>query len=96
MRPKQLARIGTFHLHEAVLDVLQEAYSDGYGVGAADIGRRAGMYREAGVAQMNDALVHGCLNELATQNKVKRKYQKNGKGGWALSEDEYERRRDDV
>ena len=96
MRPKQLARIGTFHLHEAVLDVLQNAYPDGHGMGGADISRCAGMYRKAGEKGMNDALVYGCLNELYEQGKVITKDQINGRGGWALSDDEYQRRRDDV
>lgn len=43
------------------------------------------MYRDAGIAQMNDALVHGYLNELAEQGKVERKDQTSGRGGWALS-----------
>ena len=56
MRPKQMSRIGTFHLHEAVLDVLLQNDPEGHGLGAAEMSRRAGMYREAGEVGMNDAL----------------------------------------
>lgn len=46
IRPRQLARIGEFHLIEAVLDVLCEAYPNGYGIGAAEISKRTGIFRE--------------------------------------------------
>lgn len=95
IRPK-LTRMGTFQLHEAVLDVLLENYPEGYGVGAAAISRRAGLYRDAGVVHMNDALVHGCLNELFDYGKVEQHNQPNGRGGWRLSGEEYARRRDDI
>ena len=35
IRPKQMARIGEFHIQEAILDILLNAYQDGCGVGAA-------------------------------------------------------------
>ncbi len=96
IRPKQLSRIGEFHLQEAVLDVLCNAHPEGYGVGAADIGRRAGIYRDPGVMNMNDAIVHGLLNQLHEQGKVERAPQQGGRGGWRLTDKEYERRRDDI
>ena len=89
IRPKQLARIGEFHLEEAVLDVLCESHPEGYGLGAAEISRRAGIYRRSGVVQMNDAIVTGILNQLHDHGKVNR-------GGWALSDSEYDRRREDI
>jgi len=46
IRPRQLSRMGMFYLQEAVLDVLYEHYNEGYGIGAAEISRRAGIYRE--------------------------------------------------
>lgn len=96
IRPKQLARIGAFYLHEAILDVLCEEYRTEHGLGAADIGRQAGIYREPGVVHMNDAIVTGCLNELHDQRKVERKPQKGStRDGWRLSEEEYGRRSDD-
>ncbi len=96
LRPKQLARLGTFHIHEAVLDVLLHAYENEECIGAAEISRSAGLYRESGICNMNDALVHGCLNELHDQGKVERCTQPNDKGGWQLTREEYNRRRDDV
>ena len=96
IRPKQLSRIGEFHLQEAVLDVLCNAHPEGYRVGAADIGRRAGIYRDPGVMNMNDAIVHGLLNQLHEQGKVERAPQQSRRGGWRLTGKEYERRRDDI
>lgn len=97
IRPKQLTRIGEFHLQEALLDVLCDAYPEGYGLGAAEISRRTGIYRERGPAMnMNDAIVHGLLNQAHHQGKVERRAQPNDKGGWILTTEEYERRRDDI
>lgn len=97
IRPKQLSRIGEFHLEEAVMDVL--CHSHPTPLGAADIGRRAGIHRDAGVAGMNDAIVHGILNKLATQKRVERVERvdpsKRG-GGWRLSVHEYGKRREDI
>lgn len=95
-RPRQMARIGEFYLAEAVLDVLCVAYPEGYGLGAADIGRRASIYRDQGIIQMNDAIVSGLLNLLHEQGKVQQAQQHNGRGGWKLTDEEYERRRDDI
>lgn len=96
IRPRQLTRMGEFHLQEAVLDVLCNAYPEGFGLGAAEISRRAGIYREPGVVQMNDAIAHGFLNQLYDQGRVEQADQENGRGGWRLTAKEYERRRDDI
>lgn len=96
IRPRQLARIGEFHLHEAVLDVLCAAHPEGWGIGAAEIGRRAGIYRATGVIQLNDAIVSGLLNDLYEQGRVEQAEQENGRGGWRLTAREYDRRRDDI
>ena len=96
IRPKQLARIGEFHLEEAVLDVLCDNQPEGYGLGAAEISRRTGIYRSAGVVGLNDAIVHGLLNQLFEQRKVIKQKQMNNRGGWALSDSEYQRRREDI
>ena len=102
IRPKQLSRIGEFHLQEALLDVLCDAYPKGFGVGAAEISRRAGIYREPGIMNMNDAIVHGLLNLLYDEGKVERAPQappptgSEPRGGWKLTEKEYNRRRDDI
>lgn len=97
IRPRQLSRMGEFYLKEAVLDILQEHYPEGYGIGAADISRRAGIYRERGAFNiMNDAIVTGILNSLSEEGKVQRIEQEAGRGGWRLTEAEYNRRKDDV
>lgn len=96
IRPKQLSRFGEFHLQEAVLDVLCEAYPEDSGVNAAEISRRAGIYRSTGAAGMNDAIVHGILNQLEEQGKVERVNPAIRGSGWRLTDAEYERRRDDI
>lgn len=97
IRPRQLSRMGMFYLQEAVLDVLYEHYNEGYGIGAAEISRRAGIYRERGVADvLNDAIVWGLLNSLHDEGKVERIEQESGRGGWRLTEAEFNQRRDGV
>ena len=96
IRPKQLSRFGEFHLQEAVLDVLCEEYPEGQGVNPAEISKRAGIYRSTGAAGMNDAIVHGVLNQLEEQGKVERVNPAIRGSGWRLTEEEYERRRDDI
>ena len=92
MRPKQLARIGTFHMREAILDVLLDHYAEGVGLGAAAISQRTGAYRDQ---PMNDAIVTGYLFEMEG-SQVERIDQDTGKGGWRLTDAEYQRRRDDI
>lgn len=98
IRPKQHARIGTFHLEEAVLDVLLEAKHEGDCIGAAEISRRAGIFRDRGAADtMNDAIVTGLLVKLHTEGRVERCTQHmSNRGGWELSEQEFALRRDDT
>jgi hypothetical protein len=101
IRPKQLARLGEFHLEEAVLDVLLNAKHEDECLGAAAISRRAGIFREGGggggnVAAMNDAIVTGLMIKLFNAGKVERCEQTPGRGGWQLTDDEFNRRRDDV
>lgn len=100
VRPKQLARLGEFYLEEAVCDVLLEARHEGECIGAAEISRRAGIFREGGggnpIASMNDAIVTGLLIKLYGAGKVEQCRQPGGRGGWQLTEAEFNRRRDDV
>ena len=98
IRPKQHARMGMFHLEEAILDILLEAKHEGECIGAAQIGRKAGIYRESGAAQMNDAIATGVLNKLADEGRVERCSQTHypSRGGWELSDAEFNLRRDDV
>lgn len=97
IRPKQHARMGEFHLEEAVLDVLLEARHEGDCLGAAAISRRAGIFRDRGdVNIMNDAIAHGILVKLADEGRVQRCKQANAQGGWELTKREFDLRRDDV
>lgn len=97
IRPRQLSRMGTFYLQEAVLDILLEHYPEGHGVGPAHISRRAGIYRSRGPSDiMNDAIVIGILNSLHGERRVERIEQENGRGGWRLTDSEFERRSDEV
>jgi len=93
IKPKKLASMGRLLMCEAILDLLYEKYSKDVGVGAAEIGKRLGIYRKAGVVHMNDAIVTGFLNELHELGKVIQKPQPNGKGGWSLSHKEYNSRK---
>ena len=97
IRPKQFARLGEFHLEEAILDVLLEAKYEDNCIGAADISRRAGIFRDRGIENiMNDAIATGLLVKLRDQGKVIRCEQSNGRGGWELTDEEFERRREDT
>ena len=98
IRPKQHARIGMFHLEEAVLDVLLEAAYEEKCWGASMISKRAGIFRDRGAVNMiNDAIVHGVLVKLSEEGRVERCEQsRNRGGGWLLTRSEFERRRDDV
>lgn len=102
IRPKQLARLGEFHLEEAVMDVLLEAAHEDECIGGAEISRRAGIFREpdtpegGGVAAGNDWIVGGLLIKLRKAGKVERCEQRSGRGGWKLTDEEFQRRRDDV
>ena len=78
IRPKQHARIGEFHLEEAVLDVLLEAKHEGACIGGAEIGRRAGIYGDRGKSDtMNDAIVTGLLVKLQERERVQHCPQQN-------------------
>ena len=98
IRPKQYARMGEFYLEEAVLDVLLEARYKEKCIGAAEISRRSGIYRDRGKADvMNDAIVTGLLVKLHGQDRVERCTQEgSGLGGWELTNEEFQSRCDDA
>ena len=98
VRPRQLSRMGQFYLEEAVLDVLLEAKHEGECIGAAEVSRRAGIFRDRGVVDiMNDAITTGLLVKLHSENRVKRCTQSHAnRGGWELTDNEFNTRRDDV
>ena len=97
IRPKQLSRIGQFYLEEAILDILLEAKHENDCIGAAEISRRSGIFHDRGKLDiMNDAIVTGFLVKLSDENKVLRCEQESGRGGWELTDTEFQSRRDDV
>jgi len=108
MRPKHDARLGEFYLEEAVLDVLLEARYENLCIGAADISKKAGIFRDGGatdtdkesnpIKSMNDAIVTGILVKLHKEHRVERCEQDNKRksGGWQLTDKEFEKRREDI
>lgn len=102
IRPKQLARMGEFYLEEAVLDILLDARHEDECLGAAAIGKRAGIFREAGYAKNsgNDDIVWGILGKLVKEGRIQKCAQDPAnsarRDGWEMTESEYQARRDDV
>ncbi len=100
IRPKQIARIGEFLLEEAVLDALLEARHQGRCIGAAEISRRTGIFRESHLAKKggNDDITSGILGKLLKHGRACRCPQDplkpDKEDGWQLTNDEFERRRD--
>ena len=94
LSPKHNAWLGIMHLQEAVLGVLAAIYPSVKCIGAEEISRRAGIFRGRGeVNIINDAITHGVLVLLAIHGKVERgKQDGNNRGGWQLTEEEYEAR----
>lgn len=96
-RPKQHGCMGMFHLEEAVLDVLLEAKHKDECLGAAEISKQAGIFRDRGTQKMmNDAITTGLLIKLDSEGRVERCRQPSGRGGWKLTADEFAVRRDDL
>jgi hypothetical protein len=97
IRPKQLTRLGEFYLEEAILDILLQAFEEKLCIGAAEISKRSGIFRERGSANiMNDAIATGILIKLNESGRVERCTQNNKKvGGWQLTKKEYDIRKDD-
>ena len=84
---KQLARIATFYLEEAVLDVLFEAMSvpEAPFVRAVDIARKIGIEHWTN----ENWLVSDILYKLRAEERVE---QKTNRGPWKLTEVEYQKR----
>lgn len=87
---KQMARIGEFLIHEAILQVLSEYYDSGFGIGPKQISDLTGLYRGEGSGKYHDGLVQNFLIQLLELNKIESKSQGNQKGGWMLTKKEYE------
>lgn len=73
---KTLAKEGQDLLKESVLAVLP---ADKSMLGAAEISREAGIYREHGKGGLNDGIAQGILNLLYEEGKVDKV-----EGGWKL------------
>lgn len=89
---------GVAHLRVAVMEVLYAAKKNGECLGAADIGRRAGIFREAGYAvkQGNDYIVTGVLSSLVKDNLLTKCLQANGRPGWELTDATFNARDQEV
>lgn len=95
---KRHGRKGVAHLRVAVLEVLYNAKKNGECLGAAEIGRRADIFREPGYAtkQGNDHIVWGILNSLVKDNLLEKCVQKNDRPGWELTETAFRQRDEKV
>ncbi len=89
---------GVAHLRVAVMEVLYAAKKKGECIGAAEIGRRAGIFREPGYAvkQGNDYIVTGVLNSLVKDRLLTKCTQANGRPGWELTDTAFKRRDQEV
>ena len=89
MTPKQQARVGVFHIEEAILETLFQA-DDGY-VRLVDIAR------ELGIQSWNESewIVASIVYRLEEDGRVEARYDAGGRRtGWKLSERERDRRTD--
>ena len=89
---------GVAHLRVAVLKVLYAAKKAGECIGAATIGRRAGIFREPGYAvkQGNDYIVTGVLNSLVKDGLFDKCIQANGRNGGELTNQAFVQRDQEV
>ena len=94
MKPKEFAKMGEFYLEKAILDVLLDMKYRNQCIGAAEISRKSGIYREPGEIGLNDAIVSGMLNKLYDEQKVNR-CPLGEKKGWELTDEEFSKRKDD-
>ena len=80
MTPKQMGRLGLFHIEEAILEVLSE---EPEGLTPANISRRIGIpgHPEADLA-LTFAIAHGVLVELEQKGSV----EKLDNSRWKLTE----------
>lgn len=98
---KRHGRRGVAHLRVAVMEVLYRAKKNSECLGAAEIGRRADIFREPGYAtkQGNDHIVWGILNSLVKDGLITKCEQRSGSGrkdGWELTDAEFQRRDQEV
>ncbi len=98
MKPKKHARIGMFHLEEAVLDVLLAAKNKGECIGVAEISKRSGIYRslENENSALNDSIVRGLLIKLICEDRIEECKKPNNQRGWQITEREFLDRKDEI
>ena len=85
-----------FYLEEAVLDVLLDAKYEEQCIGPAEISKRSGIFSHAGGdSPLRDAIAFGILIKLQSATRVERCTQPNGKGGWKITDKEFQQRRED-
>ena len=61
-------------------------YDGKHGRGAANISKECGFYSKPPI---NDGIVQEILNKLSEENKVEKCIQRNGKSGWKLTDEQY-------
>ena len=91
LHPKQLARIGIFYLEEAVLDVLLEAKYEQELLWPADICERANMTY---ILFEKGDMAYGVLAKLEAEGRVESSPKP--KRRWQLTDEEFEKRREDL
>ncbi|MCY4419074.1 MAG: KTSC domain-containing protein [Cytophagales bacterium] len=80
-------------IEEAILDVLMRVYEEERYLGAKKISSETGICRGRWTVDMlSDAVVAGFLNKLQEEKRVCRGKQKFGRGGWGLTDLEYQTR----
>lgn len=91
MTPKQMARLGVFHIEEAILETLFQA--DSTYVRGANIARALGLMKSW---EKSDWIVNRILYKLEEDGRVESKMSQSGqsKTGWKLSDHEKNRRAD--
>ena len=95
MTPKQMARLGVFHIEEAILDILFQA--DGQYVRAIDISRDCGMSQSWDESHW---IIAAILNKLEIDKRVEARRgepkpgRKGRASGWKLTVHESNRRAD--
>ena len=99
LEPEQLARIGIFYLEEAVLDVLHEARHSEEWLSPSEISKAVGVTKAVSIRYKghNYPLVRGILDKFDTEERVEPSTRESRKRQeWHLTEEEFERRCDDL
>ena len=95
LRPKQLVRLGMFYFEEAVLDILLEARYEQECLSQVEIGKRGGDILRGIADSHRDHTVRHLLKKLEAEGRVETNPPNTRRMPWQLTEEEFERRRDD-